>query len=127
MLDGVALALPALVQAEQFQLRAGRVGFDWPNINGVLDRVEEELAEINSAEGKLDQSVEIGDLLFAVVNLARWLGVDAESSLREANIRFRSRFNQIEAEARSQGRIVSELTFSEKESIWQAAANKPIS
>ncbi len=127
LLDGVALALPALVQAEQFQLRAGRVGFDWPNINGVLDKVEEELAEINSAEGKLDQSVEIGDLLFAVVNLARWLGIDAESSLREANTRFRSRFGQIEVEARAQGRAVSELTLSEMESIWHVAKNKPSS
>ncbi len=125
LLDGVALVLPALVQAEQFQLRAGRVGFDWPDIAGVYKKIEEELAEIHTAVGKINQSAEIGDLLFAAVNLARWLGIDAESSLREANTRFRNRFSQIEAEARTQGRSVSDLTLDEKERIWQAAKNKP--
>lgn len=126
LLDGVALALPALVQAEQFQLRAGRVGFDWPDIAGVYNKIDEELMEIASAVGKINQSNEIGDLLFAVVNLARWLGIDAESSLREANIRFRNRFSKIEAEARTQGRAVSDMTLYEMESIWQAAKNKPL-
>jgi len=126
LLDGVALALPALVQAEQFQLRAGRVGFDWPDIAGVYNKIEEELAEIHTAVGKINQSAEIGDLLFAVVNLARWLGIDAESSLREANTHFRNRFNQIESEARAQGRAVSDMTLNEMESIWRAAKNKPL-
>ena len=126
LLDGVALALPALVQAEQFQLRAGRVGFDWPDIAGVYNKIEEELAEIHTAVGKINQSAEIGDLLFAVVNLARWLGIDAESSLREANTRFRNRFSQIESDARAQGRVVSDMTLNEMESIWRAAKNKPL-
>jgi tetrapyrrole methylase family protein/MazG family protein len=126
LLDGVALALPALVQAEQFQLRAGRVGFDWPDIAGVYNKIEEELAEIHTAVGKINQSAEIGDLLFAVVNLARWLGIDAESSLREANTRFRNRFSKIESEARAQGRVVSDMTLNEMESIWRAAKNKPL-
>ena len=126
LLDGVALALPALVQAEQFQLRAGRVGFEWPEIAGVYNKIEEELGEIHTAVGKINQSAEIGDLLFAVVNLARWLGIEAESSLREANTRFRNRFSQIEAEARAQGQEVSDMTLDEMESIWQTAKNKPL-
>ena len=104
LLDGVALALPALVQAEQYQKRAARVGFDWPEIQGVWDKVNEELEEIRNAPDAEARAGEIGDLLFSVVNLARWFKVDPESALREANQRFRQRFAHLEAEARSQGR-----------------------
>ena len=126
LLDGVALALPALVQAEEYQKRASRVGFDWSEIQGVIDKVHEELDEVFSATVGERRAAELGDLLFAVVNLARWHGVDAESALREANARFRGRFTQIEAAARQQGRSVSDLSLDEMEALWQAAKKKPL-
>jgi len=121
LLDGVALALPALVQAEAYQKRAARVGFDWSDIEGVVDKVREELQEVLETKEEAKRSAEIGDLLFAVVNLARWYKVDAESALREANQRFRQRFAQIEAAARAQGRSISEMSLDEMEALWQAA------
>lgn len=121
LLDGVALALPGLVQAEQYQKRASRVGFDWPNIAGVFAKVDEEMQEVIAASEVDSRFQEIGDLLFAVVNLARWLDIDAESALREANKRFRERFSLIEAAARSQERAISDLSLEEMENLWQAA------
>jgi tetrapyrrole methylase family protein/MazG family protein len=121
LLDGVAVALPALVQAEQFQKRAARVGFDWPDIQGVLDKLEEELREVNDAEDGDSRADEIGDLLFAVVNLARWYKIDPESSLRETNERFRKRFSYIEKSAHSKGQSITDLSLDEMESLWQEA------
>jgi tetrapyrrole methylase family protein/MazG family protein len=121
LLDGVAKALPALIQAEQFQKRASRVGFDWKEIQGVIDKVEEEMGEVHLAQDNAARAEEIGDLIFAVVNLARWYDIDAESALREANTRFRTRFSQIEQVARTQGRSISDLALDEMESLWQAA------
>ena len=121
LLDGVALAQPALVQAEQYQRRAARVGFDWPDIQGVLDKLDEELAEVHSAQDARARAAEIGDLLFAVVNLARWNDVDPESALREANARFRKRFFHIEQAAKAQGRSISDLSIDEMEAFWQEA------
>jgi len=124
LLDGVALAQPALVQAEQYQRRAARVGFDWPDIQGVLDKLDEELAEVHSAQDARERAAEIGDLLFAVVNLARWNDVDPESALREANARFRKRFFHIEQAAKAQGRSISDLSIDEMESFWQEAKHQ---
>ena len=121
LLAGLSLALPALLQAEQYQKRARHVGFDWPDIRGVRAKLEEELHEVDAAVGQTEQSAEIGDLLFAVVNLARWLHLDAESALREANARFYKRFSSIEAAARLQGRAVSDLSLDEMEALWQQA------
>lgn len=121
LLDGISKVLPALAQAEQIQKRAARVGFDWPNLQGVLDKLHEELGEVHAAENAQDRAAEIGDLLFAVVNLARWHSVEAESALREANLRFRQRFGYIETAARRQNRPLSELTLDEMEALWQAA------
>ncbi len=121
LLDGVSLALPALVQAEQYQKRAHHVGFDWPDVQGVRAKLDEELQEVDAAVGEAEQSDEIGDLLFAVVNLARWFHLDAESALRESNARFYKRFSSIEAAARSQGRAVSDLSLDEMEALWQKA------
>ena len=121
LLDSVALALPALVQAEQYQQRVARVGFDWPDLQGVLDKLEEELREVHQAEDGEERAAEVGDLLFAVVNLARWYKVDSESALREANARFRKRFSYIEKAARQQGRAVSDLSPDEMEALWQEA------
>ena len=121
LLDGVARALPALVAAGQYQVRAARVGFDWPNIQGVINKVHEELHEVYTAPNPAARAGELGDLLFAVVNLARWYDVDAESALRGTNARFRQRFAAIEAAARAQGKAVSDLTLDEMEALWQGA------
>jgi tetrapyrrole methylase family protein/MazG family protein len=121
LLDGVALALPALIQAYEYQDRAARVGFDWTAIAGVYDKVLEEIAELKSAASDTERSDELGDLLFAVVNLARWHRIEPESALRESNQRFRQRFKQIESAASEQGRTVSDMSMDEMESLWQAA------
>ncbi|MGD9092493.1 MAG: nucleoside triphosphate pyrophosphohydrolase [Anaerolineales bacterium] len=121
LLDGVARALPALVQAGEYQRRAARVGFDWPEIQGVIDKVNEEWTEVGAASDQEERLHEIGDLFFAVVNLARWYDVDAESALREANTRFRDRFAVIEQAARSQGRSISDLALDEMEALWQSS------
>jgi tetrapyrrole methylase family protein / MazG family protein len=121
LLDGIGKTLPALVQAEQYQKRANHVGFDWTEIEGVWRKVQEELAEVRSAADAEARAAEIGDLLFSVVNLARWYQVDPESALREANLRFRKRFAAIERAARQQGRSLSDLSLDEMDAIWQAA------
>jgi tetrapyrrole methylase family protein/MazG family protein len=121
LLDSVALALPALVQAQTYQQRAGRVGFDWRDIQGVLSKLEEELEEVRTAKDDAARAAEIGDLLFSVVNLARWSHVDAESALREANTRFRQRFSFIEKSAREEGRVLQELTLEEMDAYWDKA------
>jgi len=126
LLSGVALALPALVQAEEYQRRAARVGFDWPEIQGVLAKVEEELQEVYAAREDGERAGEVGDLLFAVVNLARWYHIDAESALRESNARFRERFGFIEAEARRLGKDLSEMPLEEMEALWQAAKKREV-
>jgi len=121
VLDSVSLALPALLQADEHQQRAARVGFDWPAIEGVWDKLLEEIEEIKKAADRESRSREIGDLLFAVVNLARWYGIEAEDTLREANMRFRKRFAHIESTAREQGRALTELSLDEMETLWQEA------
>ena len=126
LLDGVALALPALVQAEAYQKRSARVGFDWPNLQGVLDKVIEEFHESKQAVSEDERYAEIGDLLFAVVNLARWFNVDAESALREANLRFKNRFSFIEASARIQGCDLAEMTLEEMDALWDRSKIDPI-
>jgi tetrapyrrole methylase family protein/MazG family protein len=121
LLDGVPLALPALSQAQEYQDRAARVGFDWPEIEGVLDKIKEEIEEIKTAETDFELASEIGDLFFAIVNLARWKKVDAESALRGTNMKFKKRFAYVEQGAKKQGRNLSELTLEEMESLWQEA------
>jgi tetrapyrrole methylase family protein / MazG family protein len=121
LLDGVALALPALSQAEEIQRRAARVGFDWPDTRGVVDKINEECHELLNAEDLAGRSDELGDLLFSVVNLARHYEIDAETALRETNSRFRQRFAHIEKTARLEGKSVSDLSLDEMETYWQEA------
>jgi tetrapyrrole methylase family protein/MazG family protein len=121
LLDGVTKALPALAQAEEIQRRAARVGFDWPNTAGVVDKISEECHELMNAEDLAAKTDELGDLLFSVVNLARHYEVDAESALRETNARFRARFAHIERTARERGKSVNELSLDEMENLWQEA------
>ncbi len=125
LLDGVALALPALARAEKLQRRAARVGFDWEEIEGVLEKVREELDECHavfSSEADHTHRVhEIGDLLFSCVNLARHLGVDAEQALRAANQRFQRRFEQIERGLQARGKEPGPAVREEMERLWEAA------
>jgi tetrapyrrole methylase family protein/MazG family protein len=125
LLDSVPVALPALLLAQEYQRRAARVGFDWPDIQGVLDKVHEEVEEVRSA-GKDQQAAEIGDLLFVVVNLARWCKADSESALRETCGRFKGRFSAIEQAARSQNRKISEMSLAEMDEIWEAAKGREV-
>lgn len=124
LLDGVPSALPALNQAQGIQDRAARVGFDWPEIDGVLAKIGEELAELQAASSAEEKADELGDLLFAVVNVARWMRIDAESALRGTNGRFRARFSYIEQAARKQGREVSQMSFEEMDLLWEEAKTR---
>jgi tetrapyrrole methylase family protein / MazG family protein len=124
LLDGIAPALPALSQAQTYQKRAARVGFDWKDIKGVMDKIIEEIEEVRHAENDQARAAELGDLFFALVNLSRWLNVDAESALREANIRFRERFGYIENAAREQKRPLTDLSLDEMEALWQISKKK---
>ena len=121
LLEGVPLALPALGQAQEYQERAARVGFDWPEIQGVLDKIEEEIQEVKQASEADALAAELGDLLFALVNLSRWKGIDAELALRGANLRFKKRFGFIEEAARGRQRRLSDLALDEMETLWQQA------
>ena len=121
LLDGVPLALPALSQAQEYQDRAARVGFDWTGIEGVLDKIKEEIEEVKHAESDFELASEIGDLLFALVNVARWKHIDAESALRGTNLKFKKRFAYVEQGAKKEGRDLSSLSLEEMESLWQEA------
>jgi ATP diphosphatase len=120
-LAGVAQALPALLRAEKLQKRAARTGFDWPDTQGVLAKIEEELQEVHEAASPQEHHEEIGDLLFAVVNLARHLKVDAETALRSANAKFESRFRVMEEIA---GEEFAALPLDDKEELWQRAKRR---
>jgi tetrapyrrole methylase family protein/MazG family protein len=124
LLDGVPVALPALSQAQEYQDRAARVGFDWPEIEGVLDKIAEEIDEVKRANNEEELTSELGDLIFALVNLSRWKKVDAESALRETNMKFKKRFAHVEQGAKKQGRDLSTLSLDEMESFWQEAKQK---
>ena len=121
LLDGVASALPALTQALEYQNRAARVGFDWPDVDGVLDKVREEIEEIKQAQNIDEVTSELGDLFFVLVNLARWKKVDAESALRGTNMKFKKRFSFVEQGAGRQGRNLSDMTLEEMDALWNEA------
>ena len=116
-LAGVALGLPALTRAEKLQKRAARVGFDWPDATGPRAKIDEELAEVESATGDA-VAEEVGDLLFSVVNWARHMGVDGEAALRAANAKFERRFRAMETEA---SEAFARLDLEAKEQLWIAA------
>ena len=115
MLDGVAVALPALLRAEKLQKRAARVGFDWPDAAGPRAKIDEELAEVEAATTPAEVADEIGDLLFATVNWARHHDVDPEAALRTATAKFERRFRAMEDAA---GVAFAEMTLDEKEALW---------
>ncbi len=123
VLDGVALGLPALLRAVKLQKRAARVGFDWPEVGPVLDKLAEEAAELVEARARLTQDAieeEMGDLLFVMANLARHLGVEPEAALRRANGKFERRFKGIERALEEQGRRPEEASLEEMDALWNA-------
>jgi tetrapyrrole methylase family protein/MazG family protein len=124
LLDGAPASLPALAYAHEIQDRAARVGFDWPGIEGVIDKVHEELDEVLAAESNDEREKEIGDLAFAVVNLARWLKVDPESALRGTNQKFKKRFAHIEKTAREKSISLGDLGFEEMDHLWEEAKDR---
>jgi len=119
VLDGVPAALPAVQQADTYSRRAARVGFDWAEPSGVADKVREEIVEVEAAITPEDRERELGDLLFATINWARWLEVDPETALRKANARFARRFRAVERMAREQGLDMTVLAIDELEALWQ--------
>ncbi len=120
-LDGVAIGLPALLRAVKLQKRAARVGFDWPDIAPVLDKVAEEARELAEARAHLTQAEveeEFGDLLFVMANMGRHLGLDPEQALRQANAKFERRFKGIEAVLANQGQSPEDVSLEEMDEIW---------
>jgi len=115
-LAGVALALPSLERAAKLQRRAARVGFDWPDVSGPRAKIDEELAELDAETEHHRMLEELGDLLFAIVNLARHLNIEPEAALREANRKFERRFRAIEQTPGFSG-----MSLDEKEELWAAA------
>jgi len=116
--------LPALQKAETVQTRAARVGFDWSDVRDVIAKVDEELGEVREAVAGGDSRAvkdELGDLLFAVVNVARFLNVDAEDALRGTVLKFVRRFQKVESEVRGQGKALSDCTLEEMDRIWEQA------
>jgi MazG family protein len=124
VLDGVPRTLPALVEAEKISKKAAGLGFEWPDISGVIEKLQEEAAELAGARESADKEhieSEIGDLLFTLVNLARFLKVDPEQALRKTNTRFRRRFGFVEHEVAAGGGAFSETEIDRLEELWQKA------
>ncbi|MBI4875170.1 MAG: nucleoside triphosphate pyrophosphohydrolase [Acidobacteria bacterium] len=124
LLAGVSRAAPALVEAQQLTARAATAGFDWDNPDQVLEKLHEELGELAEARRGAPQDElenEIGDLLFVLVNLARFLKVDAEQALRRTNAKFRKRFGYLERKLAEEGKSPQEATLGEMEALWQEA------
>jgi ATP diphosphatase len=121
-LDGVALGLPALTRALKLQKRLARVGFDWPEESGVLEKIAEEAREIGEARaGGGDVEGEVGDLLFAIVNYARHLGVDPEAALRRSNAKVERRFAAVEARLAERGMTPQQAELGDMDALWDAA------
>ena len=121
MLSGVPKQMPALAYAYEISRRAVRVGFEWENIEGVIDKLIEEIREIKEAADNREKEQEFGDLLFTLVNFARWQGIDAESALREANAKFYRRFSNVEKLCRQRGKELPKLSLKEWDDLWEEA------
>lgn len=121
VLNGIPLAMPALARAQTISRKAVRVGFEWPDLDGVLKKLVEEAREVADAQTPEEREAEIGDLLFVTVNLARWLGVDAESALRATNERFMRRFSTLEQLARERDQELTKLDIDALDALWEDA------
>jgi len=120
-LAGVPHTLPALTAAYRLSQKAAALGFDWPNVEGVLDKLAEETGELKDAKNPDEMLDEFGDVLFSLVNLARHLGLEPEGALATANLKFRTRFGKMEALVAREGARVSDLTLDQLEDLWQRA------
>lgn len=125
-LDGVALGLPGMTRAVKLQKRAARVGFDWPQVGEVVDKIAEEARELSEAQDQphYRQVEEFGDLLFVMANLARWLKIDPEEALRAANAKFTRRFEHIEDSLAADGKTPADSNLTEMDALWEAAKAK---
>jgi ATP diphosphatase len=124
VLDDVPVGMPALTRAAKLGKRASSVGFDWPDINGVLDKIDEEVRELRAALKSSDQleiKAELGDVLFSIANLGRHLHVDLETALRQTNTKFERRFRHVEARLRDQGRTPQQASLEEMDGLWNEA------
>jgi tetrapyrrole methylase family protein/MazG family protein len=124
ILDGVSEQIPALPASQILQQRASRVGFDWDSTAGVLDKVVEEAKELTETSNHQEKVAEFGDLLFALVNLARWMDVDAEAAMRAANQRFIQRFQHMEQLCREKNISLSKLSLEEMNALWEQAKSE---
>ncbi len=122
-LDGISASLPSLAASQEMQERAANIGYDWPSIDGVLDKVVEETEELReAADGdSAAWTEEFGDLLFVLVNVARKRGVEAEAAVRAANAKFRRRFGRVESMAAARGVALRDLDFAALDELWDAA------
>ena len=121
-LESVSKSLPSLIRAQKLQKKAAKVGFDWPDVSGALDKVEEELAEVRAAiGGNGDIEDEIGDLIFAVTNVSRFVKVDSERAAEKTCNKFVRRFADMEKQAAAEGKNLSDLTLSELDALWDKA------
>ena len=120
LLGSVPLALPGLTRALKLQAKAARVGFDWPSVDNVYDKISEEIAEFRAAP-EADKASEFGDLLFALANVARHLGIDPEEALRATNAKFARRFRHIELELEKRGKTPEDSNLDEMDALWNAA------
>lgn len=121
LLSGIPRQLPALQKTHRMTSKAARVGFDWPDVEGVLDKIAEEAEEVTRAADDTEVEAELGDLLFAIANLARHMGVDPEVALQKTNARFLSRFSHVESRARKAGRDMTDMTLEELDAFWDEA------
>ncbi len=124
VLEGIPRCLPALLRAQRIQERASRVGFDWERAEDVYDKLQEELTELKKAIESADQQEienEIGDLLFSIVNISRFLGINPEDALRKSTDRFMNRFRYIEQNAKKRGKRLSDLSLREMDELWEEA------
>ncbi len=120
-LDGISRSMPALAASQEMQERAAAIGYDWPDIGGVLAKVAEELAELADAPDADNQREEFGDLLFVVANVGRKLGIETEAALRAANDKFRRRFRRVERMVAERGTVIRDLDFETLDQLWDAA------
>jgi MazG family protein len=134
LLEGIPSKLPAIHEAHQISSRAARVGFDWPDIEGIFDKLQEEVRELRDAladqagdkrRERLED--EIGDILFVIVNISRYLKIDSESALKRTNRKFKSRFQYMERELAQQGKTLDQTSLEDMEALWQKAKSEIVS
>jgi MazG family protein len=133
LLEGIPSKLPALHEAHQISSRAVRGGFDWPNVDGVFEKLQEEVLELkeviseSDGEGRRERlEDEIGDMLFCIVNIARFMKIDSESALKRTNRKFKARFQYMESELARQGKSLEQTSLAEMEALWQKAKSESV-